>query len=73
IRAVGTGQDALGEVTIRVREGSRIVQGKGLSTDVIEASARAYVDVLNRLASGHARSSADSAERELAQGGVARP
>ncbi len=71
IRAVGSGQDALGEVTIRVREGSRIVQGKGLSTDVIEASARAYVDVLNRLASGHAR--AEAAERELAQGGVARP
>ncbi len=72
IRAVGSGMDALGEVTIRVREGSRTVQGKGLSTDVVEASARAYVDVLNRLAAGHARLT-DEAERELAQGGVTRP
>ncbi len=71
IRSVGSGKDALGEVTIRVREGSRTVQGKGLSTDILEASAKAYVDVLNRLASGQAHAAAE--KRALAQEGVARP
>ncbi len=55
LRSVGSGKDALGEVTIRVRNESRLVQGRGLSTDVVEASARAYVDVLNKLAAGQVR------------------
>jgi len=55
LRAVGSGKDALGEVTIRVRHDSRIVQGRGLSTDVVEASAKAYVDVLNKLAAGQVK------------------
>ena len=58
LRSVGSGKDALGEVTIRVRHESRLVQGRGLSTDVVEASARAYVDVLNKLAAGQVRSEA---------------
>src|SRR5690606_40695347 len=40
IRSVGSGKDALGEVTIRVRPGSRPVQGRGLSTDVAAAAAQ---------------------------------
>lgn len=56
IRSVGAGMDALGEVTIRVQSGGRTVHGRGLSTDVVEASARAYVDVLNKLAAGVGRS-----------------
>ncbi|HKI59092.1 MAG TPA: 2-isopropylmalate synthase [Trueperaceae bacterium] len=55
IRSVGAGKDALGEVTIRVQQGDRMVHGRGLSTDVVEASARAYVDVLNKLAAGLGR------------------
>ncbi len=55
IRSVGAGKDALGEVTIRVMSGDRSVHGRGLSTDVVEASARAYVDVLNKLAAGLGR------------------
>ena len=38
-----------GEVTVRVSEGNHIVVGKGSSTDIIEASAKAYVHALNRL------------------------
>jgi 2-isopropylmalate synthase len=50
IRAVTSGTEALGEVTVQLeKEGFRVV-GRGASTDVIEASARAYVDGLNKLA-----------------------
>ena len=49
IRAVTSGTDALGEVTIRVKKNGHSVLGRGASTDVIEASAKAYIDALNRL------------------------
>jgi 2-isopropylmalate synthase len=40
----------LGEVTVKVDFGQgRIVVGKGASTDVIEASARAYLNAVNRV------------------------
>jgi len=55
LRSVGSGKDALGEVTIRVRNEARLIQGRGLSTDVVEASAKAYVDVLNKLVAGQVR------------------
>src|SRR5690606_36213947 len=41
LNAVTEGQVALGEVTVRVRAGDRVASGRGTSTDVIEASARA--------------------------------
>lgn len=51
IKAVTGGQDALGEVSIRVEgPAGKILSGRGLSTDIIEASARAYVHVLNKFA-----------------------
>jgi 2-isopropylmalate synthase len=52
IRSVGSGKDALGEVSIRMRTEHGILNGRGLSTDIVEASAKAYVDVLNKLAAG---------------------
>lgn len=55
IRSVGSGKDALGEVTVRAASEGRMVTGRGLSTDVLEASAHAYVDVLNKLAAGVVR------------------
>ncbi|ADI13347.1 2-isopropylmalate synthase [Truepera radiovictrix] len=58
IRSVGSGKDALGEVSIRASQGERLVHGRGLSTDVIEASAQAYVDVLNKFAAGIGKASA---------------
>ena len=49
LRAVSQGKDALGEVTVKVDFGKdKIVTGKGASTDVIEASARAYLNAVNR-------------------------
>ena len=50
IRAVTSGTEAIGEVTVQLEEGDRKVMGRGASTDVIEASAKAYVDGLNKLA-----------------------
>ena len=51
IRAVTSGTEAIGEVTVQLEEGGRKVMGRGASTDVIEASAKAFVDGLNKLAS----------------------
>ncbi len=49
VEAVTQGKDALGEVTIKVDFGNgRLVTGKGASTDVVEASARAYLNAVNR-------------------------
>ena len=59
VKSVTRGKDAIGEVTVRVafdssagvspaETGSRIVTGKGSSTDIIEASALAYLNALNR-------------------------
>jgi 2-isopropylmalate synthase len=50
IQAITSGSQAMGEVTVRVSEGGLITTGRGASTDVIEASAKAYIDALNRLA-----------------------
>jgi 2-isopropylmalate synthase len=49
VAAVTGGIDALGEVTVtvEVEEGQRFT-GRGVSTDIVEASARAYLDALNR-------------------------
>jgi 2-isopropylmalate synthase len=52
IRAVSQGKDALGEVTLKADFGdAKLVPGKGASTDVIEASARAYLNAVNRFLS----------------------
>ncbi len=49
IRAVSQGKDALGEVTLKADFGDgKLVTGKGASTDIIEASARAYLNAVNR-------------------------
>jgi len=50
IRAVTSGTGAMGEVTVQLEQDGRKMLGRGASTDVIEASAKAYVDGLNRLA-----------------------
>ena len=49
LRAVTEGEDALGEVTVRVRHDSTVMLGKGVSTDIIEASCLAYLNAVNRL------------------------
>ena len=49
IRAVTGGKEALGEASVRISEEGRIYIGRGISTDIIEASAKAYIDAINRM------------------------
>jgi len=49
IHSVTQGKDALGEVHVVLAQGDISVQGRGVSTDILEASARAYIDAINRL------------------------
>ncbi|MCX6353625.1 MAG: 2-isopropylmalate synthase [Candidatus Aureabacteria bacterium] len=51
IHAIASGADTLGEVTVKIRDGDDVIIGRGSSTDIIEASAKAYIDGLNKLAS----------------------
>ena len=52
IHSVTRGTDALGEVTVRVKDEDRIYTGRGSSTDVLMASAKAYVMAINKLIFG---------------------
>ncbi len=56
IKAITGGTDALGEVTIILEEGGNTVRGHGSDTDIIVASARAYINALNKLALRNIRS-----------------
>jgi 2-isopropylmalate synthase len=49
IRATSGGEDAVGEVTVRLAfcDGKEVL-GRGASTDIIEASARAFISAINR-------------------------
>jgi 2-isopropylmalate synthase len=49
IRAVTGGKEALGEATVRIADDGKKFVGRGISTDIIEASAKAYVDAINRM------------------------
>jgi 2-isopropylmalate synthase len=48
LKAITTGKDALGEAMVRVEIEGRVYSGLGTSPDVIEASARAYLNAFNR-------------------------
>jgi len=50
VNAITGGTDAQGEVTVRLEENDDIVIGQGAHTDIILASAKAYINALNRLA-----------------------
>ena len=50
VRNVTVGEDAQGEAVVSVTHGGRSWQGKGFDTDIIVASAKAYLNALNRLA-----------------------
>ena len=52
VQSVTAGIDAIGEVTIRLRYNERVFSGHAANTDIIVASAQAYVNALNRLYGG---------------------
>jgi len=49
VDAVTEGIDAIGDVTIRIRKDGQVYVGRGSDTDILVASARAYMNALNRL------------------------
>jgi 2-isopropylmalate synthase len=52
VNSITTGTDAQGEVTVRLDHAGRIVNGQGADTDIVIASARAYVNAVNKLWQG---------------------
>jgi len=52
IRAVTGGKEAMGEASVKIIDSAgEPIMGRGVSTDIIEASARAYMDAINRMLS----------------------
>ena len=66
VSAVTGGDDALGEVTVMLRAHGRLATGQGVSTDIIEASARAYVRALSNALDGAAVREAEAISDEAA-------
>jgi 2-isopropylmalate synthase len=50
VRSVSIGEDAQGEVQLEAEHNGRVFRGRGVSTDIIEASAQAFLQVINRIA-----------------------
>lgn len=49
VNSITSGTDSQGEVTVRVAKGGRIVNGQGAHTDIVIASAKAYIHALNKI------------------------
>ncbi|HUO44984.1 MAG TPA: 2-isopropylmalate synthase, partial [Burkholderiales bacterium] len=49
VNNITSGTDAQGEVTVRLAKSGRIVNGQGADTDIVVASAKAYINALNKL------------------------
>lgn len=49
VNNITTGTDSQGEVTVRLEKDARIVNGQGADTDIVIASAKAYVNAVNKL------------------------
>ncbi|MBI2164531.1 MAG: 2-isopropylmalate synthase [candidate division NC10 bacterium] len=64
LRAVTGGKDAMGEVTVAVEMDGQRVVGRGSSTDVIEASVRAYLHAINKVVATGGRKTVAELERE---------
>ena len=62
VRSVTEGIDAQGEVTIRIEQEGRTFTGRAADTDIITASARAYLGALNRMIAASRRSTAGRVE-----------
>lgn len=50
IRAISEGKDAQGEANIKISKDGKTYRGKGISTDVVEASIKGYIHALNKMA-----------------------
>jgi 2-isopropylmalate synthase len=66
VSAVTEGGDALGEVTVMLRAHGRLASGQGVATDILEASARAYVRALSNALEGAAIREAEGVTADAA-------
>jgi 2-isopropylmalate synthase len=66
VSAVTEGEDALGEVTVMLRAHGRLASGQGVATDILEASARAYVRALSNALEGAAVREAEDVTADAA-------
>jgi 2-isopropylmalate synthase len=64
VEAVTGGEDALGQVTVMLRAAGRLATGQGVATDILEASARAYVRAMSNALEGAAIREAEAATAE---------
>jgi 2-isopropylmalate synthase len=55
VNSITSGTDAQGEVAVRVQKDGRIVNGQGADTDIVIASAKAYINAFNKLLEGSDR------------------
>jgi 2-isopropylmalate synthase len=49
IDSVTSGKDALGEVSVKMASGGKSIMARGASTDIIEASIKAYIEAINKI------------------------
>ena len=66
IHSVSVGKDAQAEVLVQLEHGGRIFRGRGVSTDSVEASARAFLGAVNRIAAAGEERGAGSNEQAVA-------
>jgi 2-isopropylmalate synthase len=52
VRSVSGGKDAQGEVYVEAKSDGRVYRSRSVSTDIVEASAIAFLNVLNRIVIG---------------------
>ncbi len=66
VGAVTGGEDALGEVTVMVQAAGRLATGQGVATDILEASARAFVRAISNALEGAAIREAEDVTADAA-------
>ncbi|RFA30446.1 2-isopropylmalate synthase [Alkalilimnicola ehrlichii] len=59
---ITTGTDSQGEVTVRLERAGRVVNGQGADTDIVIASAKAYVNAINKILLGQDRTHPQAAD-----------
>jgi len=49
LQSVTSGREAMGEALVKLRDGGKLYSGRGISTDIVGASIRAYLNALNKI------------------------
>jgi 2-isopropylmalate synthase len=70
VHSVSVGEDAQGEALLTVEHNGRSYRGSGISTNIIEAAASAYLEVINRIESTRATAERTGVERRAVDSSV---